>query len=462
MNSLHTMHILDIDGNVVYNPNKRRTTTQKRNINMIQEFSVENYRSIKTKQTLSFLANPKVHTEFDDYLITPINSSVRLLKTCLLYGYNASGKSNLLMAFDFLRSLVVSGPSTKDDSTAFIPFALDAETVKQPGTFTLIFFIGSVRFEYEVSLDSYHIRHESLRFTPQRRITTLFTRSYDEEHAVSRLTIGQSCGFSAKDKTILQGNTIENCTLLFAYQRSNVHSAVLDQVVSYFKNTCMPLINQGRSLNPWGREQLKTYAERKGFFRAFLEKADFQIADFEIHTPVHHADIATLAEQGALTQAPKALNQDGQVDNKELLFTHITDQGSYQIPSWNESEGTMRYFGLGGILQQMILSPQVVAIDDLEVSLHPDLVTFFLQMFFMNTHTSQLMVTTHAQYLMEQDYIRNDMVWFCEKQPDGGSEYFSAQDFKLHKNNNLANFYQSGKLGAKPVLGSPLLTRDGQ
>ena len=299
MNSLHTMHILDIGGNIVYNPNKRRIFTQKRVINMIQEFSVENYRSIKTKQTISFLANPKVHTEFDDYLITRINNSVGLLKTCLLYGYNASGKSNLLMAFDFLRSLVVSGPSTKDDSTGFIPFALDVETVKEPGTFTLIFFIGSVRFEYEVTLDAYHIRHESLRFTPQRRITTLFTRSYDEAHSVSRLTIGQSCGFSAKEKTILQGNTIENCTLLFAYQRSNVHSLALDQVVSYFKNTCMPLINQGRSLNPWGREQLETYAERKGFFRAVLEKADFQIADFQIQTPVHHADKGTLVEQGA-------------------------------------------------------------------------------------------------------------------------------------------------------------------
>ncbi|MGB4405512.1 MAG: hypothetical protein WBI82_01465 [Sphaerochaeta sp.] len=80
----------------------------------------------------------------------------------------------------------------------------------------------------------------------------------------------------------------------------------------------------------------------------------------------------------------------------------------------------------------------------------------------MNAQTFQLLVTTHAQYLIEQDYIRNDMVWFCEKQADGGSEYYSSQDFKLHKNNNLANFYRTGKLGAKPVLGSPLLKRDGQ
>lgn len=58
---------------------------------------------------------------------------------------------------------------------------------------------------------------------------------------------------------------------------------------------------------------------------------------------------------------------------------------------------------------------------------------------------------------MEQDYVRNDMVWFCEKQDNGASEYYSAQEFNLHKNNNIAHFYRSGKLGAKPILGDPLL-----
>jgi AAA15 family ATPase/GTPase len=108
------------------------------------------------------------------------------------------------------------------------------------------------------------------------------------------------------------------------------------------------------------------------------------------------------------------------------------------------------------------VSSHVVAIDELESSLHPDLVSFFLQMFLLNANNSQLIVTTHAQYLMEQDYMRNDMVWFCEKQESGTSEYYSAQDFKLHKNNNLANFYRAGKLGAKPVLGSPLFGKDDQ
>ena len=144
---------------------------------------------------------------------------------------------------------------------------------------------------------------------------------------------------------------------------------------------------------------------------------------------------------------------------KDLYFTHETTQGAYKILAEDESQGTLRYIGLGGVLQELVSGSHVVAIDELESSLHPDLATFFLQMCLMNSKDSQIFATTHAQYMMELDYMRNDMVWFCEKDETGGSEYYSAQDFKLHKNNNLANFYRSGKLGAKPILGSPVLDK---
>ncbi len=153
------------------------------------------------------------------------------------------------------------------------------------------------------------------------------------------------------------------------------------------------------------------------------------------------------------------LKEQQDIESRKLLFTHATSTGTYPISSDDESQGTLRYFGLGGVLHELISQSHMVSIDELESSLHPDLVSFFLQMVMMNAHDSQLLVTTHAPYIMELDYMRNDMIWFCEKNEDGGSEYYCAQDFKLHKNNNIANFYQAGKLGAKPLLGSPLLRR---
>jgi len=430
---------------------------------MIQEFTVENFRSIKTKQTLSFLANNKIQTGAEDYLCTQITDSVRLLKLCVMYGYNASGKTNLLRALGFLRTIVLSAPDTKDEETDFIPFALDTKTRNQPGTFSLIFFIDKIRYEYTVCIDRKRIFYESLRYSPEGRIATLFTRTYDTENSVSKLTIGAKCSLSAKEKTILNGNTLENSTVLYAYQKSNIHSPVLDTVIAYFKETLMPMITPSVLLRDWSLERLAGDTKRKQFYVKFLEKADFQIADLEIKNNNISVDdelLNKLTEQGAPRGLLEQLKKDKHIETKELYFTHETTHGSYQILAEDESQGTLRYFGLGGVLQELLANSHVVAIDELESSLHPDLATFFLQMFLMNSKESQILATTHAQHIMELDYMRNDMVWFCEKDEAGGSEYYSAQDFKLHKNNNLANFYRSGKLGAKPILGSPVFNRN--
>ncbi|MDK2860465.1 MAG: hypothetical protein PWP25_1651 [Sphaerochaeta sp.] len=429
---------------------------------MIQEFSVQNFRSIKEKQTISFLANKKMHSGAESYVCTQVTDTVQLLKFCVLYGYNASGKSNLLLALDFLRDIVISGPETKEQITGYQPFALDESYRNQPGSFFLIFYVDGVRYEYSVTLDEKRIHHESLRFAPEGRIATLFSRTFDTENNVARLSIGAKCQFSANDKTILKGNTLENLTVLFAYQKSNIHSKELDLVVSYFRKTLLPRITPQILLRNWSLDRIATDSSRKSFYVDFLAKADFQISDLVVKSEkVHITDhlLENLLEQGAPPALLDQLKGQQDIESRKLLFTHATNKGTYPIPADDESQGTLRYFGLGGVLHELISQPHMVAIDELESSLHPDLVSFFLQMVMMNAHDSQLLVTTHAPYIMELDYMRNDMIWFCEKNEDGGSEYYCAQDFRLHKNNSIANFYQAGKLGAKPILGSPLLRR---
>ncbi|MFA7108858.1 MAG: AAA family ATPase, partial [Sphaerochaetaceae bacterium] len=162
--------------------------------------------------------------------------------------------------------------------------------------------------------------------------------------------------------------------------------------------------------------------------------ADFQISDLEI--------------------------KEETIKKEELLFSHSTKNGTHLISEIDESKGTKRYFGLSGVLKELINSSRVITIDEIETSLHPDLVAFYIQMFLMNTQSSQLLVTTHNQFIMDQDYMRNDMIWFCEKDEEGASNYYCAQDFKLHKNISVSNFYRAGKLGAVPEFGSPIIQKD--
>ncbi|NCC91220.1 MAG: ATP-binding protein, partial [Spirochaetia bacterium] len=325
----------------------------------------------------------------------------------------------------------------------------------EPGTFSLVFFIEGIRYEYLICLDGKRIHKESLRYTPEERISTLFVRTYDAENSIAKLTIGKRCSLSAKDRVILDGNTLENSSVLFAYQKSNIHSPVLDAVVAFFKKTLLPLIDPNVRLRDWSKERIASDTSQKQFLVSLMGKADFQISDLEVKKSVMPVDDTLLKKNTDNGSFLEPLIKDNRHENQELLFTHATRAASYQIPAEAESDGTMRFLGLGSVLQKMTTASHVVPFDGIETSLHPDLVTFYLQMFLMNSNDSQLIVTTHAHYLMEQDYMRNDMVWFCEKQENGASEYYSAQDFSLHKNNNLANFYRAGKLGAKPILGNP-------
>lgn len=428
---------------------------------MIQEFSVENYRSINTKQTLSFLA-PEDMQEEDEYLSIEIDESVRLLKLCVLYGYNASGKTNLLKALEFVRNLVLTGPDTKDDEIDFIPFALDEETRKKPGIFALTFFIDKISYEYTLCVDRNRIFRESLVYTPEGRPITLFSRYFDVEKSVSKLTIGSDCELSAKEKIILNGNTLKNSTVLNAFQKSNIHSPALDAVIVYFKETMMPIITPTVLLRDWSLERLASDSTKKQFFAKLMEKADFQIAGLEIKKKrISVADelLDTLTEQIVPNGLLKQLKKTEHLETMELFFTHETTHGSYQIGAEHESQGSLRYFRLGGVLQELLTEPHVVAIDELESSLHQDLANFYLQMFLKNSSESQMLVTTHAQYIMGLDFMRDYMVWFCEKDETGASQYYCAEDYELTTNENLANSYQRGNLGAKPLLGNPKFNR---
>ncbi len=370
-----------------------------------------------------------------------MNKSVKLLKLSVLYGHNASGKTNLFLALDFLRTLVIDGQETKDKEIGFIPFKFDEETLKLPGEFSLIFYINKIKYHYQVVLNNQHIHSETLDFWPEGRKASIFNRTGDSAKQISRITFGLKAELSADDKNFIVGNTLENNTVLYAYQRTNVANEVLNGVVTYFRTTLLPLIGPNTLLRHWSMSQTLKNGEDKEILLQLIRKADFQITAFEVKKIVEPVDEKDFEE----------------IERNELYFSHETPKGSFKLASTEESEGTQRYYRIGGVLRKLITSAHVASIDELETSLHPDLVTFLLKVFLTNSQDSQIIATTHAQYLMELDYMRRDMIWFCEKADDGSSQYFSAQEFKIHKNIRLDNYYRIGKLGAKPSLGTPFL-----
>ena len=130
---------------------------------MIQEFSVRNFRSFKDEATLSFEATKD--TTFEDTQVVTVAPQVRLLRFAVIYGPNASGKSNLLLALDFLRRFWFHNPKTMDDAIDVDPFLLDAHTPTEPSVFKLVFFVGETKYKYELALDQHVVYREELSYT---------------------------------------------------------------------------------------------------------------------------------------------------------------------------------------------------------------------------------------------------------------------------------------------------------
>jgi AAA15 family ATPase/GTPase len=157
------------------------------------------------------------------------------------------------------------------------------------------------------------------------------------------------------------------------------------------------------------------------------------------------------------------LKIDRDFQTPKLFLLHEVKDGTPKLfPVETESAGMRQYIGLIGILDLLVNAHTFVALDGAAIPLHPELVSFLLRVFLENAGRSQLLVATNELSLMDKAYMRNDMVWFCEKEDDVASVYYPAEDFSLHKHVSLMNAYQSGTLGAMPHLGSPFLQRDGK
>ena len=425
---------------------------------MIQEFSVSNFRSIKEEQTISFLPNKRINNSSDEFLMISVNDKVRLLKLGVLYGYNASGKSNIIRAFSVLRALVLNGKDTKQPVYEFDPFLLDSEFHTKPSEFNLIFFVNGVQYSYHLEFTREAIQKEILCGSPNGHKTTFFSRSFDQDRGTAKVSFSKECGFSTNERRLLVGNTLNNITVLYAYQKTNISFTVFDCVIEFFKTYMMPNVTSHDNLFTWGVQKLFSDRESVSFYERLLSKADFQITNVEIK------ENTIPVTEDVINKMPKEL-QNRLMDEKELkirnlLFGHKTSNGkSYMFDYENESNGTTRYFGFAAMLKELIDNHHFVCIDELETSLHPELVSFLLTMFLMNTSSSQMFISTHVQQIMDADYMRADMLWFCEKNQQGASEYYQLQDFGLHKNVKTINYYRAGRLGAFPVLDSPIIEK---
>lgn len=424
---------------------------------MILELKIKNFLSFKDEVVFSFEATSDKYLE--DYYVAEPEPGVRILKMAMIYGANASGKSNVLHAFDFVRSFVKRIPTQSEKSTEFIPFKF-VDNQDLPGSFDMIFYIEGTKYKYSLVLDEEKVHSEILHYYPGTQPAIIFERTLDIKNDTSILKFGSKIKLSDQAIEAIQLKTLKNMSVFAAFTQVNISLPQLNIPLNWFRKQFMPMIDPYSSLTNYSDSYIKKDERVKYQALDFINKADFNISavSFKKQTTWLDDEVLKLIEAGSMPdeQKHKLLNEKA-IHIDKRLFEHkiiINNKAKYySLPDELESKGTLRYYGLSAPFFNAISNDSFLSIDEIGTALHPLLVMHFLKEFLKKSNKAQLLFSTHNDSLLsEKDIIRKDAIWFTEKDKQGITSLYSLSDFNIRKELSYYNSYKQGKFGAIPNL----------
>ncbi|NPE29033.1 ATP-binding protein [Methanococcoides sp. SA1] len=424
---------------------------------MIQELKIKNFLSFKDEVVFSFEATSD--TTHENYYITEIVPGVRLLKLCMVYGANASGKSNLIESFQFLKNITEKLRTDKNEGTSFIPFLLSNEK-EEVGVFELTFYAGTTKYVYALELDSSKIISEKLNYYPGTQPATLFSRVYNEVTDSSEIGYGSKVKINKAVKDEIIAKTLKNVSFFVGYSQVNYTQPEIEKAFNWFSDQLLDSIDPSVKLTGYTNSAVKKDEEIKNFAINFLKNAQYNITNIEIETESEEIPEGMIKalEESSMPESEKAkLIKEG-IQNSHAEFEHTVKIGDVEekhyLPEYLQSAGTMRYYGLSAPLYQAIKNNAFLGIDEIDSSLHSHLTKHFVKEYLMGCSenpNSQLLMTTHNMALLnEKDLLRKDAIWFTEKVENGSTDLYSMADFDIRKELSYFKAYNTGKFGAVP------------
>lgn len=396
---------------------------------MIREFWTENYLSIQSRQTMSFEVDS---SDADSWLCAEVAPEIKLSRIGIIFGANASGKSNILKAIQNVFELMFVGRCNRNESVySEPPFAL---TPYDPTRMLVSFYADGIRYDYHIEYKQSHIIREELLYYPNRSKSLFYERDYVADDSQCNIKFGTSVGIKAKTLSILKENTLNNHSVLSTFSKTSLPDDAVK--IARLYNWIKSHVHGVSGNSPDLTELLKSVSEdkrKKHFYLEMLKKADFNISDFNVA-------------------------HSGKEDKIE--FVNTSSAGAFVLSAQTQSAGTIKYLYDIAYLYEAICSDHIYMLDELGENLHYDLLFYYIQVFLANSRQSQLFFTSQEMTLLSEDLFNKnrEIVWFVEKSPDSASsEYTRADKLGLHKNHSLYNSYRIGRFGAKPYLGSPFI-----
>lgn len=440
---------------------------------MLIEYSVENFRSIAQPITFTMLP-AKGSSKANNLIKIEKNPNYKkLLKSTVIFGANASGKSNIILALNVMREMVIRSKNFNagDNLGGYFPFALDNTHANKPTSVMVHFIKEGTEYKYSFSFDSEKIVSEELLYYIGKKEQYFFKRDSDKIESF----------LDSEELSSLFRNTGNN--VLFLSKANNEYKGFRPVFEWFNKN----IISIGTSVGPFlpilSPEYTISYMnqsdDNKKRIMNLLHHADFDIFDIVgKNIPFDSSKSLENFKTFIMSMASDMNNQIGSNDNKkinpikiktsldeaplslsELKSVRKTVEGSEIIKDFMsfESAGTSQFFNMAGLLLNALLEEnKLLVIDEFDLRLHPDLQAYLIQLFHdpdINKKDSQLIFTSHNTHLLALDIFRREQIVFTEKNPlSHATEIFSLYDYEKRQDRSLEKSYFLGRYGGLPDI----------
>jgi hypothetical protein len=373
----------------------------------------------------------------------PAGTDEGVLPVAAIYGANASGKTNVVLAMRFMGSVVRDSHARwePDKPIRLEPFAGQSDT---PSTFSVDFLLGGVRYQYGFSLTPQAVVEEWMYAYPSGKKQTWFKRERNKPISFSTKLQG--------DNRAIERLTRPNSLFLSAAAQNN-HQALLP--IYFWFSHSLSYMTDRRSLTYAHKRALYNSPDLRERLARMLLLADLGITDLG----VREVD-ATAQTKSPLMQAANYLAFEPE---REVQFLHRIGESTLPFDEAQESKGTIAFLCVLQPVLQALKNGGVAFVDELDESLHPLLAIEVIRQFSdtaSNPAGAQLIFNTHDTNLLGAGVLRRDEIWFTEKRQDGASQLYPLTDFKPRKQEDLANGYLQGRYGAIPFLNSDSFLKD--
>ena len=436
---------------------------------MLIEFSVANYRSFRDEVTLSMVASPlkAEGDKLDERNLFAAPGDINLLTSAAIYGANASGKSNLIAAFDFMQRFVKSShENTKQTGGIGVePFRLSTQTESAPSFFEVVFVVDEQHFRYGFEVTTEVVVSEWLRVVPERRKVSEFQEDRDEiilfERNGASIPLHESF---EEEGGLLSDKTRPNALFLTVVAQFNGETA--RKISDWFSS--IEIASHWASVKLLMRLSTEQMLSDSGYLRAIkamIAHLDLGIEAIHVEewTPSTISLPDSIPEEigTALGVAQELVKRSGK---KEVRTVHrkFGDEGQPVDSEFfdldeHESQGTEKLFSLAGPLVKALKNGSVLIIDELDASMHPLLTQEIVKLFNdtkSNPNHAQLIFATQDTNLLDHRLLRRDQIWFTEKDRQGASHLYSLVEFKIDNDAPFERDYIQGRYGAIPYLGN--------